>query len=303
MLESKRFQNNETGEQVNVMQESGMFYSLSNGINIKKDIFFQKFSEVVDASSFFNTGPGLSTLAEKITKIDSSKVSNIDSAPSIVDRTQETLIEQTMPNASKDDLIRRYNEAQVKRPDTSQYKVFDDEDEAAEDFFRKQQQQAPQRKRPQQKEEYVEPLNEDNSFDRGVATPTEYPGVPGNIPSRSDGLYLAEQESFKFFKSFKRIHPIKLSIDFDEKIAEPNFIKMMSMNFEGDIIKYYTKEIMNRVYNDPGFLENKIYDKLKNLIMGEEKVKKPRVKKEIAPPPPPVKKPRAKAIKKEENNG
>jgi len=52
----------------------------------------------------------------------------------------------------------------------------------------------------------------------------------------------------------------------------------MAVNYEGDIIKFYTKEFMNRIYNDPGFLENKIYEKLKEIVFSEsqQKEKKPR---------------------------
>jgi hypothetical protein len=87
-----------------------------------------------------------------------------------------------------------------------------------------------------------------------------------------------EEESFKFFKSFKRIYPIKLTIDFDEKISDLNFIKLMAVNYEGDIIKYYTKEFMNRIYNDPGFLEDKIYNKLKSIIFEDEQREEPKQK-------------------------
>ena len=60
--------------------------------------------------------------------------------------------------------------------------------------------------------------------------------------------------------------------------------------YEGDIIKYYTKEIMNRIYNDPGFLENKIYEKLKSIIF-EESAKKEE-QKPVEPKPKQPRKPR-----------
>jgi hypothetical protein len=46
--ENKKFQSNETQEVINVVGDNGIFYSLSNGTNIKKDIFFQKYSEFKD---------------------------------------------------------------------------------------------------------------------------------------------------------------------------------------------------------------------------------------------------------------
>ena len=43
MLDNKRFQSNETQEIVTIVGDNGVFYNLSNGANIKKDIFFQKY--------------------------------------------------------------------------------------------------------------------------------------------------------------------------------------------------------------------------------------------------------------------
>jgi hypothetical protein len=72
------------------------------------------------------------------------------------------------------------------------------------------------------------------------------------------------------------------------------------MNYEGDIIKFYTKEFMNRIYNDPRFLENKIYEKLKSIIFEEndKPVKKTRVSKK---PSLTVKKPVSKNKNNKEN--
>jgi hypothetical protein len=102
------------------------------------------------------------------------------------------------------------------------------------------------------------------------------------MPAAPSSAYISpEEEAFRFFRSFKKVYPIKLTVDFDERIAEPNFIKMMAVNYEGDIIKFYTKEFMNRIFNDPGFLENKIYEKLKSLVFesSDEKPRKPRTPK------------------------
>jgi hypothetical protein len=297
MLQNKRFQNNNDSQDVvTVVGDNGVFYSLSNGANIKKDIFFQKYSEMLDASSFFEkqTAAGLASIVEQAKTMDSRNAVDGNMPPSIK-VLQETVTEAVAPPAEyKEMLLKKFQYEQAHR-DLSEYKVFENDDDAAADFEKKLKQQQPQqppRQRPQYQDPYQQapqqatyqaPVNE------GYSAPNEYPGasgVPGNVSPQS--VYVSpEEEAFKFFKSFKKVYPIKLTVDFDERIAEPNFIKLMAVNYEGDIIKFYTKEFMNRIYNDPGFLENKIYEKLKALVFEEEqkKERKPRPPKKLTEGP------------------
>lgn len=289
MLENKKFQNNETQEVVYVTGDSGVFYSLSNGANIKKDIFFQKFSECVDPTSFFQqqSAVAMSGLAEKFKQVDTSKVQDIGgNRPPEVKYIQESVSEQlSAPPEYKDMMMRRFQEEQARR-DLSQYKVYDNDDEAAAEFERKQKEAERQRQHPVKSLRHQQ---EEQIRNEGYTTRNEYPdatGVPGNIPQSPPPQMTytnAEEEAWRFFKSFKRIYPIKLTIDFDEKIAEPDFLKMMANNFEADIINFYTKQIMDRVYNDPGFLENKIYEKLRSIVYDEpqRKIKTARIPKTV----------------------
>lgn len=266
MLQNKKFQSNETQEIVTINSDNGVFYNLSNGANIKKDIFFQKFSEMVDTSSFFQqqSAAGLANLVDQFKNIDSRNAIDGNAEP-IVKYLQDAISEQIpAPPEYKEMLLRKFQEEQAHK-DLSQYKVYENEDEAAAEFERKQKQLQQQRpvkslrhqmidsSQSQVQENYIPTTNERQESNVQQQH---------NVPSFVD----ADEESFRFFKSFKRMYPIKLSVDFDERIAEPGFIKMMINNYEGDIIKFYTKQIMDRVYNDPGYLENKIYEKLKNII-------------------------------------
>mgnify|MGYP001159341405 CR=1 FL=1 len=296
MLSNKKFQNNETQEIVAIVGDNGVFYSLSSGANIKKDIFFQKYSEMVDPSSFFQqqSAAGLQNLTEQLRSIDSSKVQDIGgNIPPSVKVNQESVAEQLQaPPEYRDMLMKKYQYEQEHK-DLSQYKVFENEDEAADDWERKikaSQQPAPQRPRPRPPQ-----MEQTQQF----APPVE--PIMENAQVQQSPVYMsAEEEAFRFFKSFKRIHPISVEVSFDEKIAQPDFIRMMVVNYEGDIIKYYTKEIMNRIYNDPGFLENKIYEKLKSIIF-EESAKKEE-QKPVEPKPKQPRKPRA-TKKSNINNG
>lgn len=279
MVQSKRFQSNENGEVVTILADNGVFYNLSNGANIKKDIFFQKYSEMLDASNFFQqqSAAGLQNLTEQLRNMDSSKVHDIGgNIPPSVKVRQEAVSEQVAaPPEYRDMLLKRFQYEQQNK-DLSQYRVYENEDDAAADWDRKiqatQQQQQRPRPQPPVQEQYQEPQQFHQPPPEPV-TVQQNSAVPSYVSP--------EEEAFRVFRSFKKIYPITLSVDFEERIAQPEFIKLMAVNYEGDIIKFYTKEFMNRIYNDPGFLENKIYDKLKRLIFEEDE--KPMVERKAKP--------------------
>ena len=273
MLQNKKFQSNETQEIVTINGDNGVFYNLSNGANIKKDIFFQKYSEMVDTNNFFQqqSAAGLAGLAEQFKNIDSRNAMDGNVEP-IVKYIQDSTSEQiTAPPEYKNMLLRKFQEEQAHK-DLSQYKVYENDDEAVADFEKKQ-------KQLQQQQHPIKSLRQQQIIENSANENIKEHQEPTIDPSRTPIFMDADEESFRFFKSFKRIYPIKLTIEFDERIAEPNFIRMMVNNFEGDIIKFYTKQIMDKVYNDPGFLENKIYEKLRNIVFEEEQ-KKPKAKPE-----------------------
>jgi hypothetical protein len=288
MLEGKRFQNNENGDIVEVIADTGMFYNLSNGSNIKRDIFFQKYSEMVDPTSFFQkqTVAGLSNLAEQFKNLDSRNAVDGDMPPTVRHISESTgNYSPPTPEQDRQEMIRRYNENQAKK-DLSQYKVFDNEDEAASDFERRQKEIQQNQIQQRNKSLRQQKLEEEERFLRGEQNIQNVEYTEPTPQEFTQPAYVSkDEEAYRFFKSFKRVYPVKLSIDFDEKIAEPNFLKMMVTNMEADIIQYYTKEIMNRIHNDPGYLETKIYEKLRSIVFEEEQKKpkrtiKPKVVKE-----------------------
>lgn len=297
MIQNKRFQNNENLEVVTIIGENGPFYNLSNGANIKKDIFFQRYSELIpDASNFFSSqsASNLQSLAEQLRSVDSSRVPDGDS-PAQVTYKQPSISEPVPVPPDYKGMLDKKRLWEEQHRDLSDYKVYDDDEEAAADFERRIQanqqpkkQNYPQQPQYQQEQEY-QPVMEQNSM---------------QSPSQAPAYVSAEEEAFRFFKSFKKVFPIVLTVDFEEKIAQPDFIKLMAVNYEGDIIKYYTKEFMNRIYNDPGFLENKVYEKLREIVFAEPEVKerKPRVTK-AKPTPPPIVTESRKPKKEKKING
>lgn len=293
MIQNKRFQNNESLEVVTIVGENGPFYNLSTGANIKKDIFFQRYTELIpDASSFFSSQSttNLKNLAEQLRNVDSSKVPDGD-VPSQVTYKQPAVSEQLSAPSDYREMMDKKRMWEEQHKDLSDYKVYDDDEDAAADFERRMQaNQQPKRQPPQQ------PQYQQEEYQPDMEQTMQSPQQPAYIS--------AEEEAFRFFKSFKKVYPIILTVDFEEKIAQPDFIKLMAVNYEGDIIKYYTKEFMNRIYNDPGFLENKVYEKLKEIVFAEPEVKerKPRVPKaKPTTPPIPVKEVKSPKKKKDIN--
>jgi hypothetical protein len=274
MLQNKMFQNNDNMEIVTIVGDNGVFYSLSNGANIKRDIFFQKYSEVIpDPSNFFQTqsATNLQSLAEKLKTVDTSKIPDGD-MPAQVRYKQDSVSEQVKAPLEYKELLQKQRIWEEEHRDLSDYKVYDDDEDAAADFERRIKTSNQQSRIRQVPPEYLQD-EQNQSANEQVNQSSD-----GNQSSKSSYVS-AEEEAFRFFKSFKKVYPITLSVDFEEKIAQPDFIKLMAVNYEGDIIKYYTKEFMNRIYNDPGFLEIKIYEKLKEIVFAEPSIikeKKPR---------------------------
>jgi hypothetical protein len=131
----------------------------------------------------------------------------------------------------------------------------------------------------------VEQRPVERPVDQGYAMPHEsFNGVqndPNNGRIHSDSgpigqlqnpVSSPEEESFTFFRRFKKVYPVKIDVSFDEMIAEPNYVRQTALNFEGDIIKFYTKELMKKIWSDPSILENQIYKNLELLIMGKPNV-------------------------------
>ncbi|MFW6233350.1 MAG: hypothetical protein ACOC3Z_01670, partial [Nanoarchaeota archaeon] len=78
------------------------------------------------------------------------------------------------------------------------------------------------------------------------------------------------------FKSFKRNHDVKISLDFSNKIGNPDFIKMMMENIDGDIIGYYKKIIVKDIMDNFKKVEDEVEKQLNEIIFGEPKTTKKR---------------------------
>jgi hypothetical protein len=278
---NKKFENKETGEIIKIVQDDEIWFTLSNGAKIKKESFPIKYTEVIDPNSFFSS-PEIGSLANKLKNVDSSKVMTDNNAEPQVRRLNEQIGSQ-IPNRDsaisteprltaeeqKQRLIEEYMQKE-KQKNLSQYQQIDDEDAAAEALLTGNQPTTSKPPTSNMKDNPNYPEFDPNVKRDRDNKPKDY---------YAENLYKQEQpsefsnftnesqnEAYKFFRNFKKIYPIKVNLTFEEKIAEPEFIKLMSNNFEEDIIKFYTKQILQDVMKDPKEVEDKIYSQIHDIV-------------------------------------
>lgn len=83
-----------------------------------------------------------------------------------------------------------------------------------------------------------------------------------------------EDMMMTILESFEKNFPIKIKIILDEFISEPIFIKMINKNLKGDIVEYYTDEIISKMLSDISSLKKTIYDTIYNIVYKDEIDKK-----------------------------
>jgi hypothetical protein len=270
---------------VTIVDDKDTFYQLSDGQMIKKDIFLkyyisteQQINENININNNMNSMNNLATIdvnsffnkpAIIINENDIVKLKNID--PSKIVDGIETEVKTHNPyqqNTSYNDdspIIKQVEKLPIPnntKTDVSQYKVYDNDDDAYDDFVNKQNGVQQTNNQPK--------FNVDD-YDAALL------GKTTQQPSQQLQTRKTEQQidpSEMMFKSFKRNHNITINIEIKDKIANPEFIKLMMENIEGDIVSYYKKLIMNNIMNNIEFLENKVEAEIKKSIYGDEKKKR-----------------------------
>lgn len=99
-----------------------------------------------------------------------------------------------------------------------------------------------------------------------------YPDVIFSEPKKQDPLG-------GFLASAKRSHNMVINVEMDYSIPNPDFIRMMADNLEGDFIKTYADEFISNMLSDRALLYDKVYEKIKNEIYGEKTQAKKRTTK------------------------
>ena len=256
----------------------------------------------LDPDSFFNVKSVPDEVIQGVKQADPTKVGNVDDSnrSEVVHRSPDQ-VDRKAPSTNE-----IYNESLVKQvPDTvipdipnntntdvSQYKVYDDEDEAYEDFVNKNKGQQPtQPQKPQltdiekQKME-IEllfddekmALGEEEAITRRNKRLAKLPTVNQEVIESGDGVtttHPAEPVNQlspieMMFSTFKRKHDITINVEFKDKIGDPDFVKLMVENMDGDIVGYYKNLVMKNIMKDLGKIEEAVERKIKLEIFGDD---------------------------------
>lgn len=257
-------------------------------------------SDYVNPETFFSSSSVVKPDdLEKIKKADPSKGALEGAQRTEVKHgSQQGIPQQQNQSAPMDEqIVRQVDPADVPIPnntnvDTSSYKVYEDDDEAYKDLVNKAKTPPPVQQKPPQppKDEKIleiEQLYEDEKMAYGdeeaikrkesrlkrlnVNTSTqETVNVSKGLEQPIEPIQQMDPSQM-MFKSFKRNHDIKISLEFNNKIGNPDFIKMMMENIDGDIIAFYkdiiTKDIMDNFFK----VEDEVEKQLKEIIFGEPK--------------------------------
>ena len=99
---------------------------------------------------------------------------------------------------------------------------------------------------------------------------------PSNTSSDTDIMTM-------ILSKFKKNYEVKISFSIDEKIPNPEFLKMATENIDGDVVDHYTEEFMKKFLSNIPDLRDTIYKQIYKEVYGialEEKKKVKSSKKE-----------------------
>lgn len=230
-----------TGEKVEIINEDVNFYTLNNGIRIKKDIFYNKYEEHVEVNpdDFFKpasvSNDPLLNLANQLKNMDTSKISDNSEGTKIKYVPPVVISDTSMPN-------RPVQKQQVEQP----IQLTPEEKKAMLDEWRRTQ---PGAQIPE-----VQERNWDDRFDTEVKEKPIVKEEPKVDPVKM------------MFGLFKNNYPVKLNLEIEENIPQPVLIGQIQENIEVDAIDYYSEIIVNKLIKDPSKLKTEIYNQLKKII-------------------------------------
>jgi len=283
---------------VTIAKDAGAFLVMSDGMQVKKEALEQNYTLITESAIITEQelpkNSVSNSIFNQIKNFDMSNFRENTNVGKVLDTTDQTSINPQIITGAN-------NNIQV--PDVSQYKVYENDDDVpVETLGATPVQNTPTSKKPilnengltEQQEYYRQEQITLTGIDPYLDVVNKYKEMKSNKNTNSPivNVITEDDKSFDSLKKMKNIHDIKLKIFLNEKIADPNFIKMMTMNMDVDIIKYYTKTILKKYLSDVSILENAIYNQLSEIVFGKSKkdvktkkkkksVKKQAVKKEI----------------------
>lgn len=255
---SKFFNVNNPNEIVTIISEHPMFYQLSDGNMIKKETFSTKYqpvlegfeyeefnqsSDIIDPNSFFAP-------QQIINQDDISSIVNTDTT-NMVDSNERTTV------IKKDELTNVYQQSVASQSVQNTQSKIDEINHMYDDEKMVYGEAEATLRRNKRLKPYTQQTQE------VVNTPPQHTQPVQQI----DPVKM-------MFSTFKRNHEITFNFEFKDKIANPEFIKLMVENMDGDIIGYYKDLIMKNIINNISDIEQIVEDKLNIIINGEQKQKK-----------------------------
>lgn len=245
---NKIFVDKTTGEQVRIINEDAINYQLDNSVRIKKEVFPKRYEEQieVDPNAFFQqvykSNDPLANLANQIKQLDSSK---------IVDNPNSgAQVKYTPPVVLSDNSMTQVAVKQQQIEGAVQ--LTPEQKKAMLDEWRKSQ---PGAQIPEvQNRNYDEEEERFLNGDKPIATKTSEPKV--------DPIQM-------MFKMFKKNYSVKLDIEIEDNIPNPQFIAIIQENVEADAIRYYADLISDKLLQDPEKLKDEVYKQLKVIVNKE----------------------------------
>lgn len=260
---NKTFINKTSGEKVQIIKEDNNFYTLDDGVKIKKDTFNNRYeiSDKIDPSTFLKSESAIKNLADDLKKIDTSNIGERDDKTRIKYKPGITISDNSIQNAPNQ------NEG-IKISESQKQKMIDE--------YNMKQELGESSKKPE------------FTTDENNQTYIEY-----NMPELDGGKPINKQQPLKspfqqtqidplqmMFNMFKNNYDVNIKLELNEKIANPQFIQMVMENVDGDAIDYYSKIILEKLLKEPLKLKKEIYNQLKIEVYGKDYVEKEKLEKE-----------------------
>jgi len=232
--------------------------------------------EAVDAINFLHSPTQVGSVdgLEDILKIDTTQMREAPESQGSKVMIKESIEGYVPPQVQQKSDLEIAKGKRLSETDLNKFRQIDENDEEATQKFLKKQQQERDR---------IEATGGGNTSiakqRAGITNHQEISDeeqISGNKPTQQSHLKTPEPVDFitQMFKSFKRNHKISVTLEIEDHISEPEFIKLMSNNLDADIIGLYTQEILGRVLSDVVGLEQKIHDVIEKEVYGKVKKKK-----------------------------
>ena len=250
----------------------------------------------LNPDNFFNVKSVSDEVINRVQKTDPSKGVGDDN----VNRTEVTHKgtgqESRKSPSMNESLVRQVDENEQVIPnntntDVSQYKVYDNEDDSYADFENKNksvQPQKPQMPNIEEKKMEIELLFDDEKLALGeeeailrrskrlLKLPTTKQETEVTVPNTESEPGQVQPQTQPqlspiemMFSTFKRKHLITINVSFDDMIGEPDFVKLMVENMDGDIVGYYKNLIMKNIMKNLSKIEEAVEREIQLEIFGE----------------------------------